>query len=57
MSDQEARIAQKIVSVADRSGPQFLQSGDRLIIQQGGQTITVELGGAVEQRSSTARYR
>lgn len=57
MSDQDNRLARKLLTLIDRSGPQVTQSGNRLIIQQGNQTITVQLGQTVQQSGSTPRFR
>lgn len=57
MSDQENRIARKLLTLIDRSGPQVSQNGNRLVIQQGNQTFTVQLGQTVQQSGSTPRFR
>lgn len=57
MSDQENRLARKLLTLVDRSGPQVSQNGNRLIIQQGNQTFTIQLGQTVQQSGSTPRFR
>jgi hypothetical protein len=57
MSDQDKRLARKLLTLIDRSGPQVSQNGNRLVIQQGNQTITVQLGQTVQQSGSTPRFR
>jgi|LakMenEpi03Aug12_release.lakeMendotaPanAssembly.Ray.scaffolds.fasta_scaffold3670932_1 hypothetical protein len=57
MSDQDNRLARKLLTLIDRSGPQVSQNGNRLVIQQGNQTITVQLGQTVQQSGSTPRFR
>lgn len=57
MSDQDSRLARKLLTLIDRSGPQVSQNGNRLVIQQGNQTITVQLGQTVQQSGSTPRFR
>jgi hypothetical protein len=57
VSDQDNRLARKLLTLIDRSGPQVSQNGNRLVIQQGNQTITVQLGQTVQQSGSTPRFR
>jgi hypothetical protein len=57
MSDQDNRLARKLLTLIDRSGPQVSQNGNRLVIQQGNQTFTVQLGQTVQQSGSTPRFR
>jgi hypothetical protein len=57
MSDQDNLLARKLLTLIDRSGPQVSQNGNRLIIQQGNQTFTIQLGQTVQQSGSTPRYR
>jgi len=57
MSDQDNRLARKLLTLIDRSGPQVSQNGNRLVIQQGNQTFTIQLGQTVQQSGSTPRYR
>lgn len=57
MSDQDNRLARKLLTLIDRSGPHVSQNGNRLVIQQGNQTITVQLGQTVQQSGSTPRFR
>jgi hypothetical protein len=57
MSDQDNRLARKLLTLIDRSGPQVSQQGNRLVIQQGNQTFTVQLGQTVQQSGSTPRFR
>jgi hypothetical protein len=57
VSDQDNRLARKLLTLIDRSGPQVSQEGNRLIINQGNQTFTVQLGQTVQEFSSTPRFR
>jgi hypothetical protein len=57
VSDQDGRLAQKLLTLIDRGGPQVSQNGNRLVIQQGNQTFTVQLGQTVQQSGSTPRFR
>ncbi len=57
MSDQDNRLARTLLTLIDRSGPQVSQNGNRLVIQQGNQTFTVQLGQTVQQSGSTPRFR
>jgi hypothetical protein len=57
VSDQDNRLARKLLTLIDRSGPQVSQNGNRLVIQQGNQTFTVQLGQTVQQSGSTPRFR
>lgn len=56
-TEEERRIAQKLVSLADRAGPQVSQSGDRLTITQGTTKVVLELNSTVTQSQSTPRFR
>lgn len=56
-AEQERLLAQKLTTLVDRSGPQVRQEGQRLVIEQNGQTFVIELNTTTQQQGSTPRFR